>query len=176
MTIRVGVRGGSHRVDWHARPLVDWSPGGDSSVTQMPGSRRSAVTRTRAARVLVVDDQAPFLAVLHELVSATVGLEVIAEARSGEQAIEALPEAAPDIVVMDVWMPGIGGCAAARRIKAGWPSILVVLVSTSHPDEIVFDPDAAFADALVWKSDLDPRRLDDIWVRFRDQRSGSADL
>jgi DNA-binding NarL/FixJ family response regulator len=142
----------------------------------MPGSRRSPTTRTRRARVLLVDDQAPFLAVLHELVAATLRLEVIAEARSGEQAIEAVPEDEPDVIVMDVWMPGIGGCAAAREIKAGWPSILVVLVSTSHPDEIALDPDAAFADALVWKSELDPWRLDDIWARSQDPRNGSADL
>jgi DNA-binding NarL/FixJ family response regulator len=163
-------------MDWHACPVVGSSPGGHSGVTQMPGSRRSPTHRTRRARVLVVDDQAPFLAVLHELVSATLGLEVIAEARSGEKAIEAVSDTEPDVIVMDVWMPGIGGCAAAREIKAGWPSILVVLVSTSHPDEIALDPDAAFADALVWKSELDPRRLDDMWATCQDKRSGSAGL
>lgn len=136
----------------------------------MPGVDRSATTPTRRARVLAVDDQAPFLAVLCELVCATRELEAVAEAHSGERAIEAVRETEPDIVLMDVWMPGMGGIAAAREIKAGRPSTLVVLISTTHPDELPLEPDDVCADAVVWKSELDPRMLDNIWVRYRDGR------
>ena len=119
--------------------------------------------------MLVVDDQTSFLAVLRHLVCATRELEPVGEAHSGEQAIEVVREIEPDIVLTDVWMPGIGGIAAAREIKAGWPSILIVLISTTHPEEIPLEPDDVLADAVVWKSELDPRLLDDIWLRHRDQ-------
>jgi DNA-binding NarL/FixJ family response regulator len=136
----------------------------------MPGVDRSARTQTGRARVLAVDDQSPFLAVLRDLVCATHELEAVAEAHSGERAIEAVRETKPDIVLMDVWMPGMGGIAAAREIKASWPSTLVVLISTTHPDELPLEPDDISADAVVWKSELAPRLLDDIWLRYRDQR------
>ena len=93
-------------------------------------------TQTRRARVLAVDDQTSFLAVLRDLVSATRELEAVAEADSGERAIEAARDTEPDMILMDVWMPGIGGIAAAREIKASRPSTLVVLISTTHPDEL----------------------------------------
>ena len=123
----------------------------------------------RRGRVLAVDDQTPFLAVLRDLVRATRELELVAEAQSGERAIEAVREIKPDIVLIDVWMPGMGGIAAAREIKAGRPSTLVVLISTTHPEEIPLEPDDVLADTVVWKSELDPRLLDDIWLRHRDQ-------
>lgn len=126
-------------------------------------------TQTRRARVLAVDDQTSFLAVLRDLVSATRELEAVAEADSGERAIEAARDTEPDMILMDVWMPGIGGIAAAREIKASRPSTLVVLISTTHPDELPLQPDDTPADAVVWKSQLEPGLLDDIWLRHRDQ-------
>ena len=113
----------------------------------------------RRARVLVVDDHAAFLALLAEVVSATSRLEIAGEAQSGERAVELAQELAPDMVVMDVRMPGIGGLEAADRIKAIHPSALVVLVSTTHPNEL---PPRAGA---IWKSRLGPALLDEIWRR-----------
>lgn len=136
----------------------------------MSGGDRSARVQSRRARVLAVDDQSPFLAVLRDLVCATRELEAVAEAQSGERAIEAVRETEPDVVLMDVWMPGMGGIAAAREIKAFWPSTLVVLISTTHPDELALEPDDTCADAVLWKSELAPRLLDDIWLRYRDER------
>jgi CheY-like chemotaxis protein len=48
---------------------------------------------------------------------------------------------------MDVWMPGMGGIAAAREIKTFRPSTPVVLISTTHPDELPLEPDDMSADA-----------------------------
>ena len=73
------------------------------------------------------------------------------------------------MVLMDVRMPGIGGIAAARQINAYRPSTLMVLISTAHPDELRLEANDVCADAVIWKSELDPRLLDEIWLRHRDQ-------
>ncbi len=119
------------------------------------------------ARVLTVDDNGPFLGVLREVVEATGHLQVAGEARSGEGAIAAAHDLQPDVVLMDVWMPGLGGIRAAEQIKATRASTVIVLVSTTHPDELPLGPSAGFADAVVWKSLLEPRLLDEIWLRHR---------
>ena len=125
--------------------------------------------RRRRGRVLAVDDQVPFLAVLRDVVAGTAELEVVGEAQSGEAAVEAVRELEPDMVLMDVRMPGMGGIAAARQIKEYRPSTLMVLISTAHPDELPLEADDMCADAVVWKSELDPRLLDEMWMRHRDQ-------
>jgi DNA-binding NarL/FixJ family response regulator len=152
---------------------VTSSASGDSGVIKMPGVDRSARGQSRRARVLAIDDQTVFLAVLRELVSATRELEPAAEAQSGEMAIEAAREFAPDVVLMDVWMPGMGGIAAAKEIKANRPSTVVVLISSTHPDELPLESDDICADAIIWKSELAPRQLDDIWLRHQGQHSPS---
>ena len=77
------------------------------------------------------------------------------------------------MVLMDVRMPGLGGIAAARQIKASRPSTLIVLISTARPDELPRDAHDTFADAVIWKIELDPRLLDDVWLRYRDQSAPS---
>lgn len=120
------------------------------------------------ARVLAVDDHAPFLALLRDVIGSANQLELIGEAQSGEGAVAAARELHPDMVLMDVHMPGLGGLAAAERIKADRPSTLVVLISTTHPDELVPQGARVGADAIVWKSRLGPRLLDEIWQGHRD--------
>jgi DNA-binding NarL/FixJ family response regulator len=118
--------------------------------------------------VLAVDDHVPFLALLREVVGSTGHLELIGEAQSGEGAVAAARELHPDMVLMDVHMPGLGGLAAAERIKADSPSTLVVLISTTHPDELLTQGGRAGTDAIVWKSVLAPRLLDEIWQEHAD--------
>jgi two-component system, NarL family, invasion response regulator UvrY len=119
------------------------------------------------ARVLAVDDDAPFLALLSCVLDATGLLEAAGEADSGEHAVAAAFELRPDMVLMDVRMPGLGGVEAARRIKAARPSTLVVLISTTRPDELPLDPAESFVDAVIGKSELEPKLLDEIWLRHQ---------
>src|SRR5262245_24650085 len=100
--------------------------------TEMPAVDEPAVEAGRA-RVLAVDDDASFLALLRDLVRATTHLELAGEAPSGERAIDAARELRPDMVLMDVWMPGIGGLEAAKVIKAAGRPPLIVMISTTHP-------------------------------------------
>jgi DNA-binding NarL/FixJ family response regulator len=133
----------------------------------MASARQSSSAAGRA-RVLTVDDNSPFLGVLRELVNATGHLEIAGEAQSGERAIAAAQELQPDIVLMDVLMPGVGGITAAQQIKAAHPTTVIVLISSTHPDELPsFD---RFADAVIWKSLLEPSMLDEIWARHRQPR------
>jgi DNA-binding NarL/FixJ family response regulator len=120
------------------------------------------------ARVLVVDDHAPFLELLSDLLRATDHLEAVGTARSGEQAVELARTLRPDLVLIDFRMPGMDGAEAAKLMKAADHELFVVLVSTAHPAELPVAVQAS-ADAMIWKSELDGRLLDEIWLRHRDR-------
>ncbi len=117
--------------------------------------------------VLAVDDQPVFLRAVRELINATAGMFVLGEAACGEEAVELVESLHPDLVLMDVCMPGLGGVEAAREIKAAHPSTIVALLSTTHPDELSCQGGSCPADALLWKSDLRPSVLEEIWQRYR---------
>jgi DNA-binding NarL/FixJ family response regulator len=115
--------------------------------------------------VLVVDDHPPFLVVLRELLRATRCLEERGRAGSGEEAVEMARSLKPDLVLMDVRMPGLGGVAAAKLIKEGCPTTMVVLISTARQDELALNGTEMFVDAFVRKSDLGPKLLDRLWAQ-----------
>ena len=98
---------------------------------------------------------------------------LVGEAESGEAAVALVSELKPDLVLMDVRMPGIGGISASVAIKAIRPETVVVLASTIHPGDLAPEADESRADEIVWKGDLRPKLLDEIWAR-RDQRSTRA--
>lgn len=81
-------------------------------------------------RVLVVDDQEPFRLAAAAVVATTPGFVLAGEAGSGEEALEAVRRLLPDIVLLDVVLPGMDGWTTAERIRAGHPSVRVVLLST----------------------------------------------
>lgn len=129
-------------------------------------SRLARVTQPATrARVLAVDDQLSFLAVLRDVLRRTDRLEWVGEAESGEMAVELAERLEPDVVLLDVRMPGLGGIEAARRIKARQPLTLVLLISTVHPDELPLEVRDGGIAAVIWKSDLEPKLLDEIWLR-----------
>ena len=117
--------------------------------------------------VLAVDDQPVFLRAVRELINATAGMFVLGEAAGGEEAVELAESLRPDLVLMDVYMPGLGGVEAAREIKAAHPSTVIALLSTAHPEELSCQGGSSPADALLWKSDLRPSVLEEIWQRYR---------
>jgi len=120
--------------------------------------------------VLVVDDQAPFRSAARMVVGATRGFEVIAEAKSGEEALEKVELLQPDLVLMDINMPGIGGIAATRRISNEYPAARVVLLSTYDQDDLPADARTCGALAYVHKESFGPDILEDIWSkRLADQ-------
>ena len=70
-------------------------------------------------RVLIVDDQEPFRQAARAVVELTDGFEVAGEAETGEDAVDRARELEPDLVLMDVNLPGIDGLEATRRILSG---------------------------------------------------------
>jgi DNA-binding NarL/FixJ family response regulator len=128
-----------------------------------------------AGCVITVDDQASVRRALRSLVEATSGLDLVGEAESGEAAVDLVPELEPDLVLMDVRMPGLGGIAATRAIKAMRPDTLVFLISATHPDELPRAASECSADRILWKGELRPTLVDEIWAQHcRGERSSSA--
>jgi two-component system invasion response regulator UvrY len=113
-------------------------------------------------RVLTVDDQAVFRGIAREVIDATAGFESVGEAASGEEALEAVDRLAPQLVLLDVRMPGLDGIDVARRLRATHPDTLVVLISIEDP---IDHPSATqLGDVpLVRKQDFGPRLLRSIW-------------
>lgn len=86
-------------------------------------------------KIMLADDHAVVRMGFRLLLGGAPDLEVVAEAESGEQACKVFPETHPDVVVMDISMPGIGGLEALKRILAKQPDARVLMLS-AHDDTI----------------------------------------
>jgi NarL family two-component system response regulator LiaR len=90
-------------------------------------------------RVLICDDQVIVREGLATILGTAEDIAVIATARDGEQALEMIGQATPDVVLMDLKMPGMGGIAATGRIRSRYPEVKVLVLTTYDADEWVFD-------------------------------------
>jgi DNA-binding NarL/FixJ family response regulator len=88
-------------------------------------------------RVLVADDQAAVREGLATLLDLTPGIEVVGEARDGAQAVELVAEHAPDVVLMDLHMPGVDGIEATAQITRDHPGTRVVVLTTYADDATI---------------------------------------
>jgi DNA-binding NarL/FixJ family response regulator len=114
--------------------------------------------------VLIVDDHESFRRVAASVVEATDGFVVVGTAASGEESLVAAKRLRPDLVLMDVNLPGIDGIEATRRLRADSRGLVVVLLSTY--DEGDLDPRVGQCGALTYiaKSAFGPERLSAAWA------------
>ena len=116
-----------------------------------------------SVRVLIVDDQEPFRLAARMVVELTDGFEVVGEAETGEDSVRMAAELQPDLVLMDVNLPGINGLDATRQILSSSDSVVVLLLSTY--EEAEYAPRAAECGAASYipKSAFGPDRLESAW-------------
>ena len=90
-------------------------------------------------RLLLVDDQSLFREALRTLLSLQPDFEIVAEAENGERALALAKAHKPDVILMDLRMPVMGGVEATRRIMAAVPAARVVVLTTFEEDEEIFE-------------------------------------
>ena len=115
-------------------------------------------------RVLIVDDQEPFRLAARMVVEATEGFEVVGEAETGEQSIDLARRLAPDLVLMDVNLPGINGLEATRRILQDSMRVVILILSTYEEEEYAPRAAESGAAAYIPKSVFGPERLAEAWA------------
>ena len=110
--------------------------------------------------VLIADDHEVFRRGLRELL--TKNFDVVAEAREGGEAVDKALSHKPDVVVMDISMPGMNGIEAAREIKSKLPKTGVVVISATDEDQQVFEAIEAGVSGYIVKDDTPQSMIDAI--------------
>ncbi len=118
-------------------------------------------------RVLIVDDQAAFRSAARLVVEMSDGFEVVGEAETAEDGFAQLQQLHPDLVLMDVNLPGIDGLEATRLIVQRPEPPVVVVLSTYAAGEYAERAIAAGAANFISKSDFDPLSLESAWEAAR---------
>ena len=114
-------------------------------------------------RVLTIDDQPVFRRVARDVIEATPGFEPVGEATSGEQALSIIGDLHPDLILIDIRMPGMDGLETARRISEAHPEPTIVLITIEEPEEVSSSFTASGAVALIRKQDFGPAKLRAVW-------------
>ena len=114
-------------------------------------------------RVLLVDDQRPFRLAASAVVRRTPGFVLAGQAATGEEALLRAARLQPDLVLMDVRLPGISGIEAAGRLAADLPGTVVVLCSTYARDDLPFRVDSPGVAGYLHKEELRPAVLRSLW-------------
>jgi len=114
--------------------------------------------------VLIVDDQAPFRLAASAVVEATTGFRVLAVAASGEEAVHLARGLHPDLVLMDVQLPGIDGWEATRLLTSMPSPPVVVVLSGGDLGDVPEHVSASGALGYIPKASFDPQGLSRAWA------------
>ncbi len=117
-----------------------------------------AMAGLRRLRVLLADDHAVVRQGLRVFLAADGGLQVVGEASNGREALAQVARLRPDVVLMDLRMPGMDGVGATRAIKARYPQVAVILLADAPEDPWVMEAVWAGASACLAK-DASPAEL-----------------
>jgi two-component system response regulator DevR len=139
-------------------------------------------------RILLVDDHEVVRVGVRALIERQPGMEVVGEAGTVREAVSQAEQLVPDVVVLDVRLPGGDGLEACRQIKAHRPATRIIVLTSFPDDEVVFDAIACGADGYVLKeigsddliqalerigrgeSLLDPSVTDRVFAKMREMR------
>ncbi|MEY2534169.1 MAG: two-component system, NarL family, invasion response regulator UvrY [bacterium] len=113
---------------------------------------------------MTVDDEPAFLSVARDVILATPGFEAVGEALTGEDGIALVPFVRPQLVLMDVRMPGMGGIEASRRIGRSGRGRIAVLLMSADPQAVMPDLIPSETMGVVAKDRLCPRSLTTLWA------------
>jgi DNA-binding NarL/FixJ family response regulator len=122
-----------------------------------------------SVRVLIVDDQTPFREASRMVVEMTDGFDVVGEAVNGFDALALVADLEPDLVLMDVQMPGIDGIETTRRISSLPDPPAVLVMSTHESGDYVGMAVAAGAVGFIPKSQFSFDMLAEMWELSRDR-------
>ena len=114
-----------------------------------------------------VDDQLVFRDAARAIIEHTPQFALVGEADEGEKALDLVRQADPDLVLLDVRLPGLDGIEVSRRLSSEDPGRVIVLVSSADPRELSPLARSSGAAALLRKHWLTPRLLRGLWVAHR---------
>jgi DNA-binding NarL/FixJ family response regulator len=145
------------------QPASQWRPAAAASLPPAPVALPQAQNAFTPAssetlRVVVVDDHAVMRQGLHSMLEATGEITVVGEARDGAEAVTEAVRTRPDVVLMDLQMPGVDGLEGLRRLQETIPELPVVVLTTFHTQESVTDALTAGARGFMLK-DAEPAQL-----------------
>lgn len=107
---------------------------------------------TQVVRVLIVDDHPLFREGLRSRLERQADFKVVGEAGDGDEAVAAVERCSPDLVLMDLRMPGVSGLEALVHIKEGWPAVQVVVLTVEEDDEVLLQAIQAGAAGYLSKA------------------------
>jgi DNA-binding NarL/FixJ family response regulator len=126
-------------------------------------------------RILLVDDSAEFLESAARLLMLHHDLAIVGRAASGSSALEQVATLSPDLVLMDLAMPGMNGLEATRQIKAQPAAPCVVIMTLYDVAEYRAAARAALADGFIAKSSIRSQLLPLLASLFPDREAGDGD-
>jgi two-component system, NarL family, invasion response regulator UvrY len=125
--------------------------------------RGGSVLSDSCVPVMTVDDHAAFRSAAREVIEATPGFQPVGEAASGEEALVLVDKVEPQLVLLDVRLPGVDGPETARRLHAAHPEVVVVLISVDELPGLPSSAAESGAVEFVRKQDFGPTTLRGLW-------------